>query len=133
MRDREGPDEPREPGMAREGMNPVKRTGTALIVLLAFGAMSRGAIAAGPAALGETPAWTLDTSKIKPVPKKRIVPPHAVSADEAARAARLVEARRKFFENRSDDPKPKPIPEFGGYDGRTMGDGSLKPTTGFRF
>ncbi len=91
--------------------------------------------AAATAGLDPPVEWTLDQRKAKARGKTaaqaRRLP--AEPDEKADQAARLAEARRKFFEHQPDAPKSQAIPEFGGYDPQKASEGAYRPGATFRF
>jgi hypothetical protein len=115
----------------------VIRTSIVLLAAAACATIVPAAAQGSPplAGLDHSPDWTLDGGKGVPKAahrKAKAPAKPAVSPEEADRAARLAEARRKFFENKPDKT-PDTILDFGGYNGATMGDGALKPGVGLKF
>ena len=117
----------------------MNRFSIALLVAASSGAVASVALAEDHKPLAGTDrstTWTFDTSPTKGARTKKATTSQgaaAANSEEAARAARLAEARRKFFEQKPDGQQDKPIPEFGGYNGADAGNSGFRPGAQFKF
>jgi hypothetical protein len=123
-------------GISERTIGPVIRFSIALTLAasaLAGGAPALAQAGSAPVSAEHGVDWTLDTSGVKaPRKKKGAASQTAPAAQDAERAARLAEGRRKFFENKPDGQNGREVPQFGGYNAATDS-GTFRPGAQFRF